>query len=103
VASFLGIDLSKETFHACLFRRSSRGKKAFPNSPKGFEQLMAWLKNRQAVDVHICMEATGAYWEALASYLHSFEQRVSVVNPARIKAFAQASCCGPRPNGLTRH
>ena len=36
------------------------------------------------------MEATGAYWEALGSYLHGLEQRVSVVNPARIKAFAQS-------------
>ena len=36
------------------------------------------------------MEATGAYWEALASYLHGLEQRVSVINPARIKAFAQS-------------
>jgi transposase len=90
VASFLGIDLSKETFHACLLSDRAEAKKAFPNSPKGFEQLMAWLKNHHAVDVHICMEATGAYWEALASYLHSFEHHVSVVNPARIKAFAQS-------------
>ena len=36
------------------------------------------------------MEATGAYWEALALYLHGLEQQVSVVNPARIKAFAQS-------------
>ena len=36
------------------------------------------------------MEATGAYWEALALYLHELGQRVSVVNPARIKAFAQS-------------
>src|SRR5271167_3786837 len=36
------------------------------------------------------MEATGAYWEALALYLHGLEQHVSVVNPARIKAFAQS-------------
>ena len=90
MASFLGIDLSKETFHACLVSDHAEAKKAFPNSPKGFEQLMAWLKNRRAADVHICMEATGAYWEALASYLHGLEQRVSVVNPARIKAFAQS-------------
>jgi transposase len=90
VASFLGIDLSKDTFHACLVSDHAEAKKAFPNSPKGFEQLMAWLRNRHAVDVHICMEATGAYWEALASSLHGLEQRVSVVNPARIKAFAQS-------------
>jgi transposase len=36
------------------------------------------------------MEATGAYWEALALYLYGLEHRVSVVNPARIKAFAQS-------------
>ena len=87
---FLGIELAKETFHACLLGDRTEAKKAFPNTPKGFEQLIAWLKNRRAVDLHICMEATGAYWEALASYLHNLEQRVSVVNPARIKAFAQS-------------
>jgi transposase len=69
MASFLGIDLSKATFHACLLGDRAEAKKAFPNTSKGFEQLMAWLKNRHVVDVHICMEATGAYWEALASYL----------------------------------
>ncbi|MGA7353986.1 MAG: transposase [Candidatus Cybelea sp.] len=66
MASFLGIDLSKATFHACLLADHAEAKKAFPNSPKGFEQLVAWLKNRHAVDVHICMEATGAYWEGLS-------------------------------------
>lgn len=90
MASFLGIDISKETFHAALLSDRGAAKKVFPNSPKGFEQLMTWLKNRQAGDVHVCMEATGAYWEALALYLHGLENRVSVVNPARIKAFAQS-------------
>ena len=90
MASFLGIDLSKETFHACLVSDHAEAKKALPNSPKGYEQLTSWLRNHHAINVHICMEATGAYWEALASYLHGLEQRVSVVNPARIKAFAQS-------------
>jgi transposase len=90
MASFLGIDLAKETFHACLLSDRADAKKVFPNTPKGFEQLTAWLKNRDATGVHICMEATGAYWEALASYLHGLKQHVSVVNPARIKAFAQS-------------
>jgi transposase len=90
MASFLGIDLSKETFHACLLSDHAEPKKAFPNTPKGFEQLTSWLKNRHAGDLHVCMEATGAYWEALALHLHRLECRVSVVNPARIKAFAQS-------------
>ncbi len=37
------------------------------------------------------MEATGAYWEAASACIFtSVEQRVSVINPARIKAFAQS-------------
>ena len=90
MASFLGIDLSKETFHAFLLSDRGDAKKVFPNTPKGFEQLTMWLNNRHAGEVHFCMEATGSYWEALALYLHRLEQRVSVVNPARIKAFAQS-------------
>jgi transposase len=90
MASFLGLDLAKETFHACLLSDRSDAKKVFTNTPRGFEQLTAWLKNRHAADVHICMEATGAYWEALALHLHGLEWCVSVVNPARIKAFAQS-------------
>jgi transposase len=89
MASFLGVDIAKETFHASLLSDRERTK-VFPNTQKGFEQLVAWLKNRQAGDVHVCMEATGAYWEPLALYLHGLEHRVSVVNPARIKAFAQS-------------
>jgi transposase len=90
MASFLGIDLSKETFHAFLLSDRGEAKRVFPNAPKGFEQLTAWLENRRAADAHICMEATGAYWEALTLYLHELKHRVSVVNPARIKAFAQS-------------
>ena len=88
--SFLGIDLSKETFHAYLLSDRANAAKAFSNNAKGFEQLIAWVRNRHTIEVHICMEATGTYWEALAEYLHGLKQRVSVVNPARIKAFAQS-------------
>jgi transposase len=90
MASFLGIDLSKDTFHAFLLSDRADAKKVFPNTPKGFEQLTTWLTNRRAAEAHICMEATGSYWEALALYLHGLEQHVSVINPARIKAFAQS-------------
>jgi transposase len=90
MATFLGIDLAKETFHAFLLSDRTDAKKVFPNTPKGFEQLTTWLENRLAAEVHICMEATGSYWEALALHLHGLEQQVSVVNPARVKAFAQS-------------
>jgi len=41
--------------------------------------------------LHVCLEATGSYGEALALYLFDAGYRVSVVNPAAVKAFA-ASC-----------
>lgn len=77
MASFLGIDLSKETFHASLLSDRGEAKKVFPNTTRGFKQLVAWLENRGAVDVHVCMEAPGAYWEALALHLHGLDKRVS--------------------------
>ena len=40
--------------------------------------------------VHACLEATGGYEEALALYLLEAQHTVSVVNPRRIKAYAQA-------------
>jgi len=88
--SFLGVDLSKETFNAHLLSERSEAKKVFPNVGKGFAQLVAWLRNQHPSDLHVCMEATGAYWEHLALHLHGLGYRVSVINPARIKAFAQS-------------
>lgn len=38
---------------------------------------------------HVCLEATGAYSEALTNYLHQQGFYVSVVNPAKINGFAQ--------------
>ena len=85
----LGIDVSKADFHAALVGESV-AKKSFPNSEKGFSQLDAWLRNRKAGNVFACMEATGSYWTALATHLHNGGHTVSVVNPSRIKAFAQS-------------
>jgi len=86
----LGIDVSKADFHCCLIDDSETTRNSFPNSPVGFRQLKKWLKNRGIQQVLACMEATGQYWEALATDLHESDHRVAVVNPARIKAYAQS-------------
>lgn len=86
----LGIDVSKADFHAVLVGEGSTAKKSFPNSAKGFAQLDAWLRNRGADKVFACMEATGAYWRALATHLYAVGHTVAVVNPSRIKAYAQS-------------
>ena len=87
----LGIDISKRDFHAALLHDDHIiAKKSFPNSDRGFAQLDAWLRNRQAGKISACMEATGAYYSALATHLFRAGHDVAVVNPKRIKAFAES-------------
>lgn len=88
----LGIDLAKLTFDATLLTASGTQHYArFPNSAEGFEALEAWLLQHNLTRLHACMEATNIYWQALANWLHAHGYTVSVVNPARIKGYAQAS------------
>jgi transposase len=87
----LAIDISKARFDVALLRPDGKLRhRVFPNTSAGFQQLSAWLTKQKALHIHACMEATGTYADALASYLHSAGHTVSVVNPAVIKAFAQS-------------
>jgi transposase len=88
----LGIDLAKLSFDATLLTATGAQHYAsFSNSAEGFTQLQAWLIEHEVSELHACMEATNIYWEALATWLHAHGYSVSVVNPARIKGYAQAS------------
>jgi transposase len=64
--------------------------KLFANPAAGFAQLAEWLTRQGAARTHACLEATGAYGEALALRLRAQGHTVSVVNPAAVKAFAQS-------------
>jgi transposase len=87
----LGLDIAKATVDATLLVPERRPRhRTFPNTPSGFAALHEWLR-KQEVDlasVQACMEATGTYFLAVATFLHGLGLHVSVVNPARIKAFA---------------
>jgi transposase len=88
--SVLGIDVSKGKFNVSLLRGGKYRHKAFPNNSRGFEQLSEWLRGLGVKELHACMESTGVYGEELAEYLHDQGFGVSIVNPARIKGFAQS-------------
>jgi len=87
---FLGIDIAKKTFNVALERNDKLKHKKFENNPEGFKQLDSWLVKQGVIEIHVCLEATGSYSEALAMHLHQAGHKVSLVNPARIKAFGQA-------------
>lgn len=86
----LGLDIAKLKFDCALIVGQRLTKQSFPNSSVGFNQLLHWLAKQSAADCHAALEATGRYGEALAGFLFQRGFRVSVVNPARIRFFAQS-------------
>jgi len=86
----LGIDVGKRDLHATMLQNDRAVSKSVPNSETGIAQLQTWLKNRNADRVHACLEATGGWSEQVAISLGEAGHVVSIVNPARIKAFAQS-------------
>ncbi len=90
-SAILGIDIAKNKFDVALIINGKIRSKVINNNPEGFKILQTWLNQRWEVDhVHACMEATGVYWEDLAIFLADQGHTVSVVNPSRIKGFAQS-------------
>lgn len=90
IEAILGIDVSKMKFNVALLRMGKYKHKSFANNTEGFRELRRWLERQGVEEVHGCMESTGIYGEALAEYLYECGYKVSVVNPARIKGFAQS-------------
>ena len=86
----VGIDVSKKTFDVALLRGEKPRSGKFKNTPEGFAMFERWLKKEGAEGIRVCMEATGTYGEKLAEYLYEAGYVVSVVNPAKIKGFAQS-------------
>lgn len=90
--SMVGIDVSKSKIDIALLVNGKLKSKVLDNSPAGHSSLLEWL-GKSKVDlsaVHICMEATGVYYEALALKLHEAGLKVSVVNPSCIKGFGRS-------------
>ncbi|KQC06501.1 MAG: transposase [Candidatus Cloacimonas sp. SDB] len=88
--TILGIDISKQKFDAALFTDGKIRNKTCKNSTEGFDALKTWLEKQGVQAVHACLEATSNYGEDLAIYLHESGHKVSIVNPVRIKGFAQS-------------
>jgi transposase len=86
----LGLDVAKRKFDAALLFHGRTHHRLFTNNPTGFGDLLRWVRGCAPSLPHACLESTGTYGDALALFLHQQGVRVSVINPARIKAFAQS-------------
>jgi len=91
VVANLGIDVAKNKFDVALLKNEKyKTKSSLGNNASGFTALLAWMKQREPGEIHVCLEATGAYGDQLAKFLFENGYTVSVVNPSRVKAFGEA-------------
>lgn len=90
-AAVVGIDVAKAKVDVALRQPAGKWKtKVVANSPKGFQELREWLAKHGVGCAHVCMEATGVYWERLAEDLADHGFAISVMNPLRIKAYSES-------------
>ena len=86
----LGIDVAKATFEAALLVDGKVLQRSFAMTVPGFDALHAWMRQQEVKQAHACLEATGEYGAALALRLYAVGHVVSIVNPARIAAYAKS-------------
>jgi transposase len=86
----VGIDVSKETLHVMLQKQKQNSYRLFANTAAGLQQLGAFLQPEQTVGMHICLEATGSYSDALAAFLWQQGYSFSVLNPAILISFRKS-------------
>lgn len=86
----VGLDISKKTIDAAYMPAEKEIISAvFDNDENGIQALKQWLESHgQANELHICMEATGNYYEAAADAIGK-DYLVYVVNPLKISAYAK--------------
>jgi transposase len=81
---YAGVDVAKATLQLHLLGR----QRELPNTPEGLRQLLKEME--KVAGVHVICEATGGYEQPMVKVLHQAQVPVSVANPARVRAAAQA-------------
>lgn len=86
-----GIDVSKDTLDVAVMSEGQHSAYVqVPNTTSGHGQLIRWLNKHARQGCAVCLEATGRYGEAVAEALYEAGFQVSVVNPARLRGYANS-------------
>ena len=86
IMTYIGIDVSKDSFVAAYPAKSGYTTKTFPNTTSGVRRFIQTLP----VESHCVMEATGNYSMLLLYLLQETNIPVSMENPQKIKNFSRA-------------
>ena len=84
--TYIGIDVSKDSFVAAYPAKSGYSTKTFKNTTSGVRQFISSLPK----GCHCVMESTGNYSMLLLYLLQQVNITVSMENPQKIKHFARA-------------
>lgn len=101
---YLGIDVAKAKLDCALLDplTDKRKTKSVTNDSKGFTLLADWLDKHGVAltEVHVVLEATGVYHEAVALWLADTGVTVSIANPAQVKDFARGLAVRTKTDGI---
>ena len=84
--TWVGIDISKDSFDAAWEQDGKKSHKKFPNTQEGFKALLEWSPDGSK----FVMESTGVYFMRCALFLFGCERHVSVENPLAVKRSIQS-------------
>ncbi len=89
---FLGIDVSKNSFDACLIdvKQEVRMNEKFAMDSDGFEKLVQNLQEFEKDDILVVLESTGIYHTNLLFHLEDNGFKAAVVNPMLIHNFIKS-------------
>jgi len=95
----VGIDISKDEMDVCFKsllmgqETKIKGTRKFPNTKKGFDQIVSWIDKRhkdKTISLVVVVEATGVYHENVSHYLHGSGYRVSIVLPNQSNSYMKS-------------
>jgi transposase len=97
----VGVDVSKAWLDVALLE-GERGKHfRAGNDAAGHAAIEAWMARQAGPEaLHVCLEATGAYGFAFARAMAAAGHRVSLINPAQIKAFGRSELLRSRTDRI---
>ena len=97
---YVGIDVAKASLQVCVLSNPIQ-QQSFANTKAGWKTLGSYLS--QWEDVWVALEATGTYGDGLTHFLFEAHYRVSVINPARIKAYGKSQMKRHKTDAIDAH
>lgn len=102
---YLGIDVAKAKLDCSLLidpTTNKRKTKSVPNTKLGVAALLEWASSHDshAANIHVIMEATGAYHQQAALTLFDAGVCVSIINPAQGRDFARGLAVRTKTDGV---